>query len=150
LKRRFSCLGLAVPSALPRRVFSLVLSVAILVGGAEPAAAKFPLPRVLKRSQVGQASYYSHRFAGRRTASGAKFRPNQLTAASTTLPLGTRAKVTNLKNGRSVEVTVTDRGPHARRRIMDLSAGAARRLGMIRAGVAKVRVKPLAPRKSRR
>jgi len=139
-----------VTSALRRCVFSLVLSVAVFVGGTDQAAAKVPLRRAPVRSQVGQASYYSPRFAGRRTASGAKFRPNQLTAASRTLPLGSKAKVTNLTNGRSVEVTVTDRGPHARRRILDLSAGAARRLGMIRAGVAKVQVRPLAPRRSSR
>lgn len=126
-----------------RALSSLVLSLAILAGMADKAAAKFPLGRMFARPQVGQASYYAPGFAGRRTASGARFRPNQLTAASRTLPLGSKAKVTNLQNGKSVEVTVTDRGPHVRRRILDLSAGAARRLGMMRAGVAMVRVKPL-------
>jgi rare lipoprotein A len=133
-----------MPSASHRSVFSLVLCVVILVGGADQAVAKSPPRRVSTRSQVGRASYYSPRFEGRRTASGAEFRSDELTAASMTLPLGTRAKVTNLMNGSSVEVTVTDRGPHGGRRIMDLSAAAARRLGMIRTGVAMVRVTPLA------
>jgi rare lipoprotein A len=130
--------------ALQRFVVRLVLSLAILIGGADQAAAKFLLRRVFMRPQVGQASFYGPRFAGHRTASGATFRPTQLTAASPTLPLGTKAKVTNLANGKSVEVTVTDRGPHFRRRIMDLSVAAARRLGMLRTGVARVQVKPLA------
>ena len=132
-----------MPFALQRVVFSLALSVPVLAGCADPAAARFPHPHLFTRPQVGQASYYGPRFAGHRTASGATFRPTQLTAASPTLPLGTKARVTNLQNGKSVEVTITDRGPHFRRRIMDLSVAAARRLGMISTGVAKVQVKPL-------
>lgn len=136
-------------SALLRLVSSFLLSLVILIGGADQAAAKFSL-RGIFTPQVGMASYYGARFAGRRTASGATFRPNQLTAASRTLPIGTKARVTNLQNGKSVEVTVTDRGPHVERRILDLSVAAARRLGMLSAGVAKVRVKPLKPPKSGR
>ena len=37
-----------------------------------------------------------------------------LTAACTTLPLGTLALVTNLQNGRSVQVRINDRGPFVR------------------------------------
>lgn len=88
----------------------------------------------------GEASYYGPGFHGRRTATGEIFNQDQLTAASTELPLGTRAIVKNLENGKSVEVRVNDRGPYAEGRVIDLSTAAARRLGMVRDGVAEVRV----------
>lgn len=100
-------------------------------------------PRVqqrLGRAQVGLASFYSHAFTGRRTASGERYDPNDLTAAHRTLPLGSTAKVTNPATGRSVHVEVNDRGPYARGRILDLSRKAAERLGIIDAGVAQVQV----------
>ncbi len=92
-------------------------------------------------SWTGQASFYSH---GVRTASGAKFDPNGLTAAHRNLPFGTRLRVTNLSNQRSVIVTVNDRGPFISRRIIDLSAGAAHEIGMRQSGVAQVRIDRLA------
>ena len=94
-------------------------------------------------AQVGRASWYGGRFHGRRTASGERFDQSRLTAASRTLPLGSRALVTNLDNGRTVEVEITDRGPYARARIIDLSRAAAHRLGMVKRGTARVRVEPI-------
>ena len=61
--------------------------------------------------QTGEASSYGQGFQGKTTANGEKFDKNDLTAAHPTLPLGTKAKVTNLKNGRSVNVRINDRGP---------------------------------------
>lgn len=69
--------------------------------------------------------------------------PSKLTAASKTLPLGTKARVTNLENGRSVEVTVNDRGPYAAGRVIDVSPRAAEQLDMKADGVAQVAVRPL-------
>lgn len=96
----------------------------------------------------GEASYYGPGFHGRPTATGEIFNQDQLTAASTELPLGTRATVKNLENGRSVEVRVNDRGPYADGRVIDLSTAAARQLGMVHDGIAEVRieVKPSAQR----
>lgn len=88
----------------------------------------------------GEASYYGPGFHGRPTVTGEIFNQDQLTAASTELPLGTSATVKNLENGRSVEVRVNDRGPYANGRVIDLSTAAARRLGMVRDGVAAVRI----------
>ncbi len=84
------------------------------------------------------ASWYGGGEAlARHTASGEVFRPNGLTAAHRTLPLGTRIRVS--ANGRSVVVRVNDRGPAAwTGRSLDLSKGAARALGMIGAGTARV------------
>lgn len=95
------------------------------------------------RSQVGAASYYSSRITGRRTASGARYAPDRMTAASRTLPLGATARVTNTETGKSATVTVTDRGPFTRGRILDVSPSAARQLGMRAKGVARVKIEPL-------
>lgn len=89
---------------------------------------------------TGQASFYAHEFAGRRTASGERFNPEALTAAHRTLPMGTRVRVTNLRNGQSVIVRITDRGPFKKGRIIDLSLAAARVIGMVRSGIAPVKL----------
>jgi rare lipoprotein A (peptidoglycan hydrolase) len=85
----------------------------------------------------GLASFYSH---GRRTASGERFDPHDLTAAHRTLPFGTRVRVTNVSTGQSVTVRVNDRGPFVRGRAIDVSSSAARMLGITRQGVAKVKL----------
>jgi rare lipoprotein A len=83
------------------------------------------------------ASFYSR---GRRTASGERFDPHDLTAAHRTLPFGTRVRVTDLATGRSVTVRVNDRGPYVRGRSIDVSSSAAKMLGITRQGVAKVKL----------
>jgi rare lipoprotein A len=90
--------------------------------------------------EVGEASYYSSTFNGRRMAGGAIYDDSRLTAAHRTLPFGTRVRVTNLANGRSVVVTIQDRGPAVRHRVIDLSGRAARELGFVREGVTQVRM----------
>lgn len=94
--------------------------------------------------RTGTASWYGRDFHNRRTASGQHYDMNAMTAAHTTLPLGTRVKVTNLANGRSVSLTINDRGPFAHGRIIDVSRRAAQDLGFIGAGTARVRVQVLA------
>ena len=92
---------------------------------------------------IGFASFYGAEFHGRRTASGERYDPDDLSAAHRTLPFGTRVRVTNLKNDRSVVVTINDRGPFRRGRIVDVSKRAARELGFLRAGVARVKLEVL-------
>lgn len=91
--------------------------------------------------QQGKASFYANKFKGRRTASGEKFRQHKRTAASLSIPLGTKVRVTNLENGKSVKVRINDRGPYVRGRIIDLSKKAARKIDMITRGVAPVRLR---------
>ena len=91
--------------------------------------------------QNGVASYYADKFDGRKTASGAIFRQNKLTAAHRTLPFGTKVKVKNLNNGKTVKVTVNDRGPFVQGRTIDLSKKAAQKIGMLQQGVAQVQLK---------
>ena len=49
-----------------------------------------------KPVQTGVASMYSRASAGRQTASGETLKPDQMTAASRTLPLGARVETRNL------------------------------------------------------
>ncbi len=93
----------------------------------------------------GEASYYSDKLAGHKTASGERYRPSALTAAHRDLPLGTVLRVTRSDGKRSVIVRVNDRGPYgSERRILDLSRAAFERLGTLRAGVLAVRAEVVA------
>jgi rare lipoprotein A len=87
------------------------------------------------RSFSGMASFYGNE-SGSKTASGARFNQNAMTAAHRSLPFGTKLKVTH--GGRSVVVTINDRGPFIRGRVLDLSTGAARAVGLTSRGVGKV------------
>jgi rare lipoprotein A len=87
------------------------------------------------RSFSGMASFYGNE-SGSKTASGARFNQNAMTAAHRSLPFGTKLKVTH--GGRSVVVTINDRGPFIRGRVLDLSTGAARAVGLTGAGVGRV------------
>jgi rare lipoprotein A len=106
-----------------------------------------PKPEGPKVEQVGEASWYGAAQNGQETASGETFDQNKLTAAHPTLPLGTKAVVTNLETGKSVAVTVTDRGPFVKGRKIDLSRAAAQKIGMTKTGVAKVKIESRPRRK---
>lgn len=94
----------------------------------EPA----PVVELLEMSDVpdGLASWYGADFHGRRTASGARYDMNELTAAHKTLPFGTLLRVVNEQTGKAVLVEVTDRGPFVKRRVVDLSRAAAKFLNV--------------------
>jgi rare lipoprotein A (peptidoglycan hydrolase) len=94
----------------------------------------------VKTIGTGKASWYGPGFRGKKTASGDIFDDARLTAAHKSLPLGSKAMVTNLSNGKSVEVEINDRGPFIQGRVIDLSRAAARALGMVDRGVVPVRV----------
>ena len=96
------------------------------------------------RPRVGIASFYAGRFAGRPMADGTPMKPQADNAASRTLPLGTKALVTNLETGRTATVTIRDRGPYVKGRIVDLSPSTARKIGIDRKeGLAMVEVTPI-------
>jgi len=63
-----------------------------------------------------------------------------MTAAHPSLPLGTKAEVTNLENGKKVEVRINDRGPYAEDRVIDVSRAAAKKLGMEEEGITEVKI----------
>lgn len=91
-------------------------------------------PEYARDLGTGIASYYGDAFAGRPTASGAIFDPDELTAAHRSLPFGSKVLVTSEKTGQSVVVTINDRGPYHGNRVIDLSEAAAGRIGLIRPG----------------
>ena len=99
-------------------------------------------------TQIGTASWYGPGFHGRETASGETFNQHALTAAHRTLPLGTKATVTNLETGQSVQVKINDRGPYVPGRHLDLSQAAAKQIGLTRKGVAKVKIEAKLPRQA--
>jgi peptidoglycan lytic transglycosylase len=103
------------------------------------------IPQPPKVSQTGLASWYGPRFHGKRTANGEKYNKHALTAAHKTLPLGSRAIVTNLNTGQSIEVRINDRGPFIEGRVIDLSQTAARLVGVLGPGVAPVKVEVVSP-----
>jgi len=105
---------------------------------AEARFANAPVEEEAEILATGVASYYGAELAGRRTASGERFNPTELTAAHRTLPFGTRIKVTNPGNGQSVVVRINDRGPFHGNRLIDLSREAAERIGLVRAGAGRV------------
>ncbi len=84
------------------------------------------------------ASYYGPELEGSPTARGQPFDPEKYTAASKTLPLGTKLEVS--RGGESVEVTINDRGPYVAGRDIDLSLAAARELGLTGMAEAPVKV----------
>jgi rare lipoprotein A len=87
------------------------------------------------RGFSGMASFYGNE-SGSKTASGARFNQNAMTAAHKTLPFGTKLRVTH--GGQSVVVTINDRGPFIKGRVLDLSTGAARAIGLTSRGVGRV------------
>lgn len=94
-------------------------------------------------SKEGTASYYHHKFNGRKTANGERYNSALFTAAHKTLPLNSYAVVTNLHNNRKVIVRINDRGPFSHKRIIDLSHSAAKELGLISRGTGQVRIEAL-------
>src|SRR5579859_1920517 len=98
-----------------------------------------PTPDLTARKRVGKASFYAPQFSGKTMANGAPMDPQGDNAASRTLPLGTKAKVTNVETGKTAVVTIKDRGPYVDGRLVDLSPDTAQKIGITpRQGIAKV------------
>jgi rare lipoprotein A len=124
--------------------FAALLTLLLFVFGAfvpGDAIARAAKARAAKaKRESGWCSYYGREFYYRRTASGERLDPHELTAAHRTLPFGTRVRVTNLENGRRIVVRINDRGPFKKGRVLDVTPAAARRLGFAQAGLAHVRL----------
>ena len=110
----------------------------VVPASADTAAPVMADASKLQCVQRGVASWYGANMKGRLTASGEKYDPKALTAASRKFPLGTELNVINLKNDQDVIVTVNDRGPYVGKRIIDMSVRAAHELGMEEDGLANV------------
>jgi rare lipoprotein A len=90
----------------------------------------------------GKATVYSDSFAGKKTATGTKFRQSAPTAASNKLPLGSKVRIKNVKNGKTSTVTITDRTSKHSNAAVDLSRSTANKLGI--KGTAPVTAKVVA------
>jgi rare lipoprotein A len=126
-------------------VLAIAISMSIVLTScatSPPIQRSSPLisPPLSESSLTGVASWYGPGFDGHRTASGEVYNQEDLTAASTVIPLGSRVMVTNLDNGRAVQVRINDHGPYVKGRKIDLSHEAARTLGIVRLGTAHVRI----------
>jgi len=94
--------------------------------------------------EEGVASWYGgdgDGFAGRPTASGEIFDPEQFTCAHRTLPLGSFVEVENLENRKRAVLRVNDRGPFIKGRMLDLSKRGAQDLGFLHQGTTRIRLR---------
>ena len=102
-----------------------------------------PLTQTGTYKKQGVASWYGKKFHGEKTSIGEIYDMYGMTAAHTTLPIPSYARVTNLQNNKSVIVRVNDRGPFMHERVIDLSYTAASKLGIIGKGQGMVEVESL-------
>ena len=143
---------IAIGQERSKPAFRIWLVLLLLVGcGIDRSADHRPRAEASKVDfeQTGEASWYGPGFHGPQTASGEPFDQNDLTAAHRSLPLGTKAQVTDVESGKSVEVTINDRGPYVKDRVIDLSKAAAEELGMTREGTATVKIEAEPPDKAK-
>ena len=104
-----------------------------------------PLTLLTPYHAQGVASWYGRKFHGQKTSSGEIYDMYGMTAAHTTLPIPSYARITNPANGKSVVVRVNDRGPFHSDRIIDLSYAAAWKLGYIGNGSTLVDIESVLP-----
>jgi rare lipoprotein A len=102
-----------------------------------------PMTRHEPYKERGIASWYGRRYHGKPTSSGEIYDMYAMTAAHSTLPIPSYARVTNLANGRTVVVRVNDRGPFVDDRLIDLSYTAAHKLGLLAGGSGRVEVETI-------
>ncbi|HYP62771.1 MAG TPA: septal ring lytic transglycosylase RlpA family protein [Acidocella sp.] len=110
----------------------------------QPHPALLPAPMMVDSGpeMFGTASWYRPGPGLHRTCTGETFTRNGMTAASHSIPVGTRVRVALADDSRSIVVRVNDCMPRGRR-ILDLSEGAAEQLGLVNMGIARVTVTPV-------
>ena len=133
--------GLAQSWAGFRALLLLFVIAPVLIAPADVRPNDLDLPAM--HSWEATCSWYGPRFHGRLTANGEIYDMYALTAAHTTLPLGSVVRVTNPRSGRSKVVRINDRGPYIEGREIDLSFQVARELGLVEKGVARVKIELL-------
>ncbi|HQW19913.1 MAG TPA: septal ring lytic transglycosylase RlpA family protein [Rhodocyclaceae bacterium] len=104
-----------------------------------------PLTSLAPYHVQGVASWYGRKFHGQKTSSGEVYDMYGMSAAHTTLPIPSYARITNPANGKSVVVRVNDRGPFHSDRVIDLSYAAAWKLGYIGNGSTLVDIESVLP-----
>lgn len=134
------------------RFFSLILLLITFLAGCISVMPEKLSKKVIAEDLLlvgkGKSSFYSDSFAGKTTASGEIYLPNEFSAAHPSLPFGTLVLVRLVSGRKFVVVRVNDRGPFVGERRIDLSWAAAKKLGIISRGVAQVEIY-IIPEKSR-
>ena len=77
------------------------------------------------KAMEGRATWYGPGLYGNKTASGEVLKEGTMTAAHSSLPLGTEVKVTRLDTDESVTVVINDRKPYKEGTVIDLAHGDA-------------------------
>lgn len=104
-----------------------------------------PIPNDQPLTQRGLGTWYGKKFHGQKTSSGEIYDMYKMTAAHTTLPIPSYARVTNVSNGKSVIVRINDRGPFHSTRVIDVSYTAALKLGLLANGSTQLEVTRIMP-----
>ena len=91
----------------------------------------------------GQAAWYGPGYYGKKTTSGEILREGTMTADHSSLPMGTKVKVTRLDNNESVTVVINDRKPYRQGTVIDLAHGAAMALDVDDDGKTNVEIEVL-------
>ena len=91
----------------------------------------------------GLASWYGPGFYGRKTTSGEVLEKGTMTAAHSSLPMGTEVKVTRTDTGKSVTVVINDRKPFKPGTVIDLAHGSAVALDIDDDGTGPVQIEVL-------
>ena len=91
----------------------------------------------------GQASWYGPGLYGNKTTSGEILKKGTMTAAHSSLPMGTKVKVTRLDNNKSVTVVINDRKPFKQGTVIDLAHGSATALDVDDDGKTAVEIEVL-------
>ena len=108
---------------------------------AEPKAAVETKPAAeTAKATEGRATWYGPGLYGKKTASGDVLKEGTMTAAHSSLPLGTEVKVTRLDTDESVTVVINDRKPYKEGTVIDLAHGAADALDIDDDGTANVSI----------
>ena len=92
------------------------------------------------KAMEGRATWYGPGLYGNKTASGEVLKEGTMTAAHSSLPLGTEVKVTRLDTDESVTVVINDRKPYKEGTVIDLAHGAADALDIDDNGTANVSI----------
>ena len=92
------------------------------------------------KAAEGRATWYGPGLYGKKTASGDVLQEGTMTAAHSSLPLGTEVKVTRLDTDESVTVVINDRKPYKEGTVIDLAHGAADALDIDDDGTANVSI----------
>ena len=91
----------------------------------------------------GQAAWYGPGYYGKKTTSGEILEQGTMTAAHSSLPMGTKVRVTRVDNNKSVTVVINDRKPFKQGTVIDLAHGSATALNVVDDGKATVEIEVL-------